>query len=242
MRGVATLNLILISEAELAAGYIELESERAEHVRCVHRANPGDRLRIGVLNGKIGFASVESLERRRVRLRIEEVPSEEAPPVHPVKLAVAMCRPPTLHKVLMHATSMGVKEFYFFHSRRVEKSFWQSHSLENSQIEASMRLGLEQAKDTVMPRVHFHPRFRPFAEDVLQKQNEQAPVWIADPFAQDTQPASGVPCTLVLGPEGGFVDFERELFRSLGFSQFALGPRILRVEVATVAVLARAMP
>ena len=42
---------------------------------------------------------------------------------------------------------------------------------------------------------------------------------------------------LLIGPEGGFIPFELELFRECGFEFVGLGARILRVETAVVALL-----
>lgn len=234
------MNLILCSQEEYASRRIVLEGERAEHVRCVHRAQVGDQLRVGLVNGAMGEAVLVSIARRRVELEIREDFVDPAPAPHPLTLAVAICRPPSLHKVLTHASSMGVKHFIIFHARRSEKSFWDSHAMEPKAIEQSFRLGLEQAKDTALPTIEWHRRFRPFAEDRLTQQLEEGPIWLADPlvpgdgaYAQDPR-ARG---TLVVGPEGGFVPFERELLLGLGARGVNLGPRILRVEVATICLL-----
>jgi len=62
---------------------------------------------------------------------------------------------------------MGVKKIIFIHSYRVEKSYWQTPLLEEKNIEEQLILGLEQAKDTVMPEVILAKRFKPFVEDEL---------------------------------------------------------------------------
>ena len=69
-------------------------------------------------------------------------------------------------------------------------------------------------------------------------------VLVGDPYAERGCPigAGGEPLCLVLGPEGGFIDYERERFASLGDTLVSLGPRILRVETAAVALLARLAP
>ena len=43
---------------------------------------------------------------------------------------------------------------------------------------------------------------------------------------------------LALGPEGGWSDYERDLFERHGFVGVGLGPRILRSDTAVIALLA----
>jgi 16S rRNA (uracil1498-N3)-methyltransferase len=40
--------------------------------------------------------------------------------------------------------------------------------------------------------------------------------------------------TVLIGPEGGFSDAEKQLFNGLGLTTFSLGKRILRMETAAV--------
>ena len=47
---------------------------------------------------------------------------------------------------------------------------------------------------------------------------------------------------LAVGPEGGWTDAEVALLEAKGFVRQSLGPRILRTDTATVALLARLTP
>jgi 16S rRNA (uracil1498-N3)-methyltransferase len=58
----------------------------------------------------------------------------------------------------------------------------------------------------------------------------------APPLAAHEPPAA--PFELLVGPEGGLSDRERELALSRGCEPLSLGPRILRTETAPVAALA----
>ena len=45
--------------------------------------------------------------------------------------------------------------------------------------------------------------------------------------------------TLVIGPEGGFIDIEVETLEKQGFSSYHIGQRILRVETAVTYLISR---
>jgi RsmE family RNA methyltransferase len=47
------------------------------------------------------------------------------------------------------------------------------------------------------------------------------------------------PCTLAIGPEGGFIPYEIEKLQQAGFAGVHLGARILRVENAVTALVSR---
>jgi RsmE family RNA methyltransferase len=131
---------------------------------------------------------------------------------------------------------MGVKRFVLLHSRRVEKSYWQSKGLEPEALRRQLLLGLEQARDTILPEVQTERRFRPFAEDRLPG---SGPALLADPDSPEPCPRAAGPLTLIVGPEGGFVPFEVERLVAAGARPIGLGARVLRVETAVVSLLAR---
>ncbi len=235
------MNLLLLDPPDLLEeGRARVEGRRAEHVRKILRAAVGDELRVGRVDGELGRARITAIAPEAVELEITWTPEQDLPPASEVSLAVAMCRPPTLVKVLSQATAMGVKRFMLFHARRVEKSYWDAEATQPAAMREHMRLGLEQARDTRMPEIESYRRFRPFVEDELFRRPELGPVWVADPSGVADPPAGvGGPRIVVIGPEGGFVDFERERFAAMGARTFHMGPRILRVETAVVALLGR---
>jgi 16S rRNA (uracil1498-N3)-methyltransferase len=59
--------------------------------------------------------------------------------------------------------------------------------------------------------------------------------FIAHPGGDQLRPMPA-DSVFAVGPEGGFTDEEIELARSAGWSMVGLGPRILRVETAAIAV------
>ena len=92
-------------------------------------------------------------------------------------------------------------------------------------------LGLEQAKDTVLPEVILRKRFKAFADDELPGFIKDTLPLVAHPGAVDACP-QGIkqPVTLLIGPEGGLIDDELQKLKGLGFKAVDLGSRILKVE------------
>jgi RsmE family RNA methyltransferase len=135
---------------------------------------------------------------------------------------------------------MGVKRIFLLNSYRVEKSFWQSPVLEPESIQRQLVLGLEQARDTILPEVFLRPLFKPFAEDELPELIKDTLPLIAHPTAQRPCPRDvRQPVTLAIGPEGGFIPYEVEKLILCGFHAVHLGERILNIETAVPYLISR---
>ncbi len=231
------MNLLLIEADErLEPGLARVEGRKARHLREVLGKGVGQAVRVGELGGRMGQGVVLALDDDHALVRYEA--HEPPPEPSPVRLVLALPRPPMLRRILQHATSLGVKRVVLLHTARVEKSFWGSHALRDAELGAQLRLGLEQARDTVLPEVALRRRFRPFVEDELAAWQGDKLVAHPEPGAPWPAAATG-PTTIVVGPEGGLVPFELDTLRAAGCAAVGLGPRILRVETAVVALVAR---
>ncbi|MDX9734380.1 MAG: 16S rRNA (uracil(1498)-N(3))-methyltransferase [Thermoanaerobaculia bacterium] len=232
------MNLILVLPDELEAdGTVRLTGRRARHVHDVHRARVGDELVVGLRNGATGRGTVLAVSADEVRLAVELV--GEPPPPSGVDLLLAMPRPKVLRRALQAAASLGAKRIVLVNAARVEKSYFDTPFLQPEEIERNLVLGLEQARDTLLPELLVRPRFRPLVEDELDT------LWPSDSFGRllahpADAPALGAPdaprvgprSVVAIGPEGGWVPFETDLLEERGFARFTLGPRVLRVETA----------
>ena len=135
---------------------------------------------------------------------------------------------------------MGVKRIVLLNARRVEKSYWQSPYLGTEAMNEQLVLGLEQARDTLLPEIMLRPLFRPFVEDELPGMARDTLALVAHPAAADECPRNVERAvTLAIGPEGGFIPYEVEKLASCGFTPVHLGERILSTETAVPALLGR---
>lgn len=236
------MNLITLEQSDLIAPtHARITGRRLQHIRQVHRAAPGDRLRVGLLNGEIGSGEILTLDDDAIELEITLGAQPPAP--LPLTLILALPRPKMLKRTIQHVTALGVKKLYLINAYRVEKSYWQTPWLSEEKLREQCLLGLEQAVDTLMPQIELRKRFKPFVEDELPEIAADSLKLVAHPVTDKPCPIDiDEPTTLAVGPEGGFIPYEVEKLQEAGFESVHLGPRILRVETALPVLLSRLYP
>jgi RsmE family RNA methyltransferase len=233
------MNLVLFSEQELIGGELWLTDFRAEHIRNVLGLAPGDSLRIGMINGKLGRGTVLSIDADSVQLTVQL--DREPSPVPPVELILALPRPIMLQRILKQAATLGVSRIHLLRSAKVEKSFFHSPVLLPEKINERLLDGLTQAAvDTRLPEVLIHPFFKAFIQDALPELPGCR--LLAHPGVTTTLPDVFSRCQekyilLAISPEGGWNDFEVQCFREQGFATFTMGSRILHVDTAVTVLL-----
>jgi RsmE family RNA methyltransferase len=235
------VNLILLDERDgLHAGVVTLADARAAHLLDVLRVMPGQVVRVGRLDGPLGVGTVESTGHGAVTLRCV---FEEAPPPRPrVDLLLAVPRPKVLRRLWAQLAALGVGRIMLTNAERVERPYFDTHVLGEACYRPLLVEGLQQARDTRLPVVSIHRRFRPLVEDDLDGLCPGTLRIVADP--RGTQAIGAVAAetgalrvVIAIGPEGGWNAFELALLQSHGFRLAGLGPRTLRVDTACIAIL-----
>ena len=233
------MNLLLLEDGDfIAPDRVHLSGRRLAHLNEVHRAESGDSLRVGRLGGNMGRGQLLQVDASSAQLQVsfDQPPPEKLP----ITLLLALPRPKMLKRVLQSVAAMGVPRLILLNSYRVEKSFWQTPFLQPEAIREQLILGLEQARDTVLPEVIIEKRFKPFVEDRLPQRAAGTLGLTGHPGDYPACPrAVEQPVTLAIGPEGGWIPYEVEKLAEAGLQPVQLGERILRVETAVPALLAR---
>ncbi|MBY6033932.1 16S rRNA (uracil(1498)-N(3))-methyltransferase [Marinobacter daepoensis] len=233
------MNLALLFEEDFVApDRVRIRGRRLDHLKTVLKADKGHRIPVGKVNGLMGHGEILSLTATDAELQVTL--DQPPPPALPLTLILAMPRPKMFRRVLQTCASLGVKDLWLINSYKVEKSFWQTPWLSEDNLRDNLTLGLEQSKDTMMPRVHTRKLFKPFVEDEL-------PALLTGKRALVAHPGMAAPCpshlktpaALCIGPEGGFTDYEVQKLEEAGCQSVHLGPRILRVETAVPVLISR---
>lgn len=235
------MNLLLLTpEQRIDDQHWRVSGERLQHIVDVLGLGCGDQLRAGILNGAIGLATIVTLDADNITVSF--APQREPPAATPLSLILALPRPKMLKRILIDASSLGIKRLVLINSWKVDKSYWQTPNLKAQLLREKLLLGLEQAQDTLLPELILAPRFKPFVEDQLDEFCGDSLRLLAHPGAHPPMPINlSQAVTLAIGPEGGWTKYETDALVQRGFALHSFGERILRVETAIPALIGRLM-
>lgn len=238
------MNLLLLMPDEIAAdGRARVTGTRAAHLIDVLRVVPEQAIRIGLIDGSLGRAQVETVGPGEVEIVCEF--EDRLPPVPPIDLLLALPRPKVLRRLWAQLSAIGVGRILLTNAERVERNYFDTHLLSPSGYRPLLIEGLQQARDTRLPVVSVHRRFRVLIEDEIDALVGPACRLVADPgfsvpFADALTAGAESRVLLAIGPEGGWNRFELDLLTAHGFNGIGLGPRTLRTDTACIALLALA--
>ena len=221
----------LFVEPVLAEGMTRvIDGNAAHYLGQVMRVKPGDAVILCDNESGEWAARVESVAKRHVDLVIvERLRVREAVP--DLWLVIAPVKKPNFDLVLEKATELGVDRIVPVLTRRsvVDKvNAERARTILSEAAEQCARTALPSLTDLV-----------PLAK-LLATWPEERTLFMADELggepAAQAFAAAGAPAAILIGPEGGFDEAERQTIRALPQARaITLGPRILRAETAAIA-------
>jgi 16S rRNA (uracil1498-N3)-methyltransferase len=238
------VNLILVDSSEVSTGgTVVLRGERAIHLRQVLKVTPSDAVRVGLIDGGVGTGTVLEIGSEAVTLHCR---FGETPPRARVDLLLALPRPKVMRRLWAQLAALGVDRIILTNAARVERNYFDTHVLSPECYRPLLLEGLQQARDTRVPRVMIHRQFRKLVEDDLPALSDAPARVVADPGAAPSlrevlgSESAGPPerVLLAVGPEGGWNEFELQLLADHGFARASMGSRTLRSDTGCVALIA----
>jgi RsmE family RNA methyltransferase len=169
----------------------------------------------------------------------------DTPPRPSVDLMLAVPRPKVMRRLWAQIAALGVGQIILTNAEKVERNYFDTHILAPETYRPLLIEGLQQARDTRLPVVSIHRRFKILIEDHLDRLFESGVRVAAEPSApvhlsDVVRAAPAERMLLAIGPEGGWNAFELGLLDAHGFQRVGMGPRTLRTDTACVALLALA--
>jgi len=212
---------------------VALEGGQAHYLGRVMRTGPGDIVIVcDDVTGEWAARVVEVGKRNCLLEPVELLKEREQVP--DFWLCPALLKKDRFDMVLEKASELGVDRIRPVLTRRCV-----ADKLNPDRARTIVTEAAEQCARTALPKVDEPVKLEALLRDWPQDRalffaDELGGEPAASAFAAHTGPAA-----LVIGPEGGFDDAEREQVRAIGQARpISLGPRILRGETASIAATA----
>jgi 16S rRNA (uracil1498-N3)-methyltransferase len=221
----------------LRNGLAELHGEDARHLVRVLRVEPGQQYEISD-NHAAYLAEIAEARGERVVFRIVE-PLPAPHPQAPITLLASIVKFDRFEWIVEKSTELGVERIVPVAATRTEKGLFDASG---KRTERWLRIARESSQQSrrvrmpaILPAVRFERAVAETAEYRCLLDEAQAPPLLATLPAERT---AADRIAVLLGPEGGWTDVERQLAITSGWRAASLGPNILRTETAAVAALA----
>jgi 16S rRNA (uracil1498-N3)-methyltransferase len=219
----------------LSNGGATIEGENAHHLTRVLRVEEGQKYEI-TDNQRVWLAEVKSTRKSLVEfVLIEEI--EAAPELPSVTLYLALIKFERFEWAVEKATELGVTRIVPVEANRNEHGLFAGAQKRAERWKRIARESSEQSRRLRVPEIGSPVRLAEAFKDSSTHRcrlDEQAG---ARPLIGAFSFHAGDSTALAIGPEGGWIDAERQQFADAGWTAASLGPSILRAETAVCAAL-----
>ncbi len=225
------------------SGRARITGPDAHHLTRVLRVEPGQQFEISD-NHSVYLAEVESARKDLVSFSVREKVASAKPVVRTALLA-SLIRFERFEWMLEKATELGVERVVPVQAERSERGLEQAAGKRMARWNRIVREASEQSRRARLPEIAAPvvlasaltidavPGMDGAGRFVLEEA-EAPPMLPALPAHR--QPGDLV--AVLVGPEGGWTDREREQIASSNWRTVSLGSQILRAETAAIAALA----
>lgn len=237
-RSHKSLSRLYVNGALVAGEPLTLEREQSNYLISVMRLGAGDS--VILFNGRDGawLARITDAGKKHAVL-IPEVQTAHQTPVSDLWFGFAPLKTGRLEYLIQKATEMGagviqpvMTQYTQVKPPRLDKMLANAiEAAEQCEVLSVPRIALEVPLETLIANWQREHGLRR-----LVFADEGVP---SDSPIRSLRDLEGLPIGLLIGPEGGFSEPERNLLHAQNFVlPISLGPRILRADTAAVAALA----
>ena len=219
----------------IRGGAAELRGDEARHLTRVLRVTPGQRFEVSD-NQCAYLAEIAEARGDRVVFTVLEPLPEVSCPVS-ITLCASLIKFDRFEWIVEKATELGVARILPVEAARTDKGLMEAARKRSERWVRIARESSQQSRRVRAPEIPPAVRFDRCLEEPAAHRyfldEAQAPPLLHEIPAERSGSAA-----ILLGPEGGWTDAEREGARAAGWLPVSLGPLILRAETAACAALA----
>jgi 16S rRNA (uracil1498-N3)-methyltransferase len=219
---------------------VTLRDEEAHHLLHVLRAAPGMRVVLFDGSGREFDAEVTACGRSTVDLHVLDRREVDRELRFPLTLGVALPKGDRQRWLVEKAVELGVARLVPLRTDRSQATGDRAgDKLGRYVVEASKQCGRNRLMQ--IEPVHDWDQWLRLPQELATQAPAAPRLWLAAPGGAplaDDGLAELRPTFVAVGPEGGFTDDELAAAHAAGWQSISLGPRILRVETAALALAA----
>jgi 16S rRNA (uracil1498-N3)-methyltransferase len=213
-----------------------LVGDEAHHATRSLRIKQGEEILTTDLAGTCYCCRVERTDPGTLTCSIEEILPNFGEPKRNILLIQGMIAQPSRWEFLLEkSTELGVTTIQPVTTVRTERE-----SFNRERSERILRAAVKQTKRARMPELRELSSFSAALSDAIKKGQKVLLLHEAADSASTLSRSmlESDSLAIIVGPEGGFSDFEVEMASRSGAEIISLGPRRLRAETAAIAALA----
>jgi 16S rRNA (uracil1498-N3)-methyltransferase len=216
-------------------GAAELRGDEARHLTRVLRVEPGQRFEISD-NRQAYLAAITEARGERVVFQVIEALPAVLSPVS-ITLCASLVKFDRFEWMVEKATELGVDRILPVEAARTEKGLFDASRKRSERWARIARESSQQARRVRIPEILTALRFeRCVAEAAAHRYFLDES--LAPPLLREIPTERSNSVALLIGPEGGWTEAERQLAVAAAWQPVSLGPLVLRAETAACAALA----
>ncbi len=226
------MNLFYVDPDNIIPPEIHILGQEAKHIARVLRYTVGESLDVTDGRGKRYRCTISGNSKEQVSVKIEETETEvRQEPFVTLCLGIIKKRD-RLEFAVEKAVELGADEIILFKGSYSEKG-----NVREDRIRSTVLAAMKQSLRLFLPDV----RVVNSLKQALESADEKAVIVMADETAGGhTEPVlQSDRYHLIIGPEGGFSDGERDILKSRNATPYSLGPNRLRTETAAIVMTVR---
>lgn len=228
------MNLFYAKPGEIQGSNIFIQGQEAEHITKVLRHSKGDEILVTDGKGKLYNCLIKEIKRNSIILNIQNAEKKEM-----IKPAIILCmgvikRRDRLEFAVEKAVELGVSKIVLFKGEHSQKGNVRTDRIKNTAVSA-----MKQSLRSYLPDIVVENSL----SDALHHYEIYSEIVVADETRNKNESDLIIENDrnffLIVGPEGGFSDSERESLNKFDPCYYSLGKMRLRAETAAIVMVDR---
>ncbi len=213
----------LVSTIPDAAPYVFTDPTLVHQMHSVLKLTPGESFRVFTPGGDDIVMEIISIDKKEVLCAKKEIlPAVYIP--KKITACIAITKRDSFELVVQKLTELGVHTIVPILSERTIKQSIRLDRLQKISDEA-----LEQSGHTQRVTIS-----KPIALEQALMTFQNTPSYYCETYLSQQPVTNTTPCVFYIGPEGGWTDQEKELFKTYNTTPLSLGNTVLRAETAAI--------